>query len=253
MKFRIARKIKYLKKARHRHGHGIHSPWLFGLITNVIENKKRLPEYKILREQRERLSHFVKEHQAELGLQTFSETVLKSSGPRNLFKAVELPFKYGKLLLRLVNEFKPRSISFIGPTFGLNLLYLALSKERVLVEFFQSGEYMMRICMETLEYADIRNLRYRDEENPLEVYHDFVFINSPFNPELVERLTGEKIASGSDYEVMIIRGIHDSQRMETVWQDFIRHSRVRVSLDLFEIGIAIFSVRLQKENFVLKF
>jgi hypothetical protein len=52
---------------------------------------------------------------------------------------------------------------------------------------------------------------------------------------------------------VIIRGIHESNRMESIWKDLIKNSRVRVSLDLFEIGIAIFSEKLQKEDFVLKF
>ena len=59
MKFRIARKINYIKNARHRHGHGIHSPWLFRLITEVIEDKKRLPEYKIIDFQSIRLARLI--------------------------------------------------------------------------------------------------------------------------------------------------------------------------------------------------
>jgi len=253
MKFRIARKINYLKKARHRHGHGIHSPWLFRLITNVIENKKRLPEYESLREQRDRLSHLIKENQTELGLKTFSSSILKSSGRKNLFKAVELPFKYGKLLFRLVNEFKPKSILYIGPTFGLNLLYLALPDKKIPVNFFQSEDYFIRICQSALYDAGIENVTYCNTDRLEEINHEFIFINYSFLPDEVEKLTNLNIVANCDNSVMIIRGIHESEMMESIWKDFIKSSRVRVSLDLFEIGIAIFSEKLQKENFVLKF
>jgi hypothetical protein len=253
MKFRTARKLNYLKKAHHRHGHGIHSPWLFRLITNVIENKKRLPEYKILRDQRDRLSRLIKGNKDQTELQIIGAAILKLSGRKNLFKAVELPFKYGKLVLRLVNEFKPESILYIGPTFGLNLLYLALSNNRSSVDFFHPGDYLKQVCRQTLEEAKIMNVRFHEEEEPVGVNHDFIFINAPFEPELVERLTRDMIASGTDYEVLIIRGIHDSERMESIWKNWIRQSRIKVSLDLFEFGIVIFSDKLQKENFVLKF
>jgi len=253
MKFRIARKLNYLKKARHRRGHGIHSPYLFRLITNVIENKKRLSDYKVLRDQRDRLSHLIKNSKAQAEIQALEDSILNSSGRRNLFKAVELPFRYGKLLFRLVNEFKPRSIACYGPSFGLNLLYLALSDESIPVNFFQSDNYLQRICQETLKDAGVQNVKYGDNEYLLDEFPDFVFINFTFSTDETEKLINALLVSPDENAVLIIRGIHESERMETIWKDLIKNNKVRVSLDLFEIGITIFQKQLQKEDFILRF
>ena len=253
MKFRIARKINYLNKARHRRGHGIHSPNLFRLITNVIENKQRLSAYKVLRDQQDRLSHLIKRYNAELGIQTFSDSILNSSRRKNLFKAVELPIRYGKLLYRLVNEFKPKSISCYGPSFGLNLLYLALSNESITVNFFQSDNFLRRICEETFKDAGVRNVKYCDHEYLPDEIADFVFVNFPYSPVEAEKSIQAQMDSHGENDVLIVRGIHESERMETIWMETIKSGSVKVSLDLFEIGIILFSENLQKEHFILRF
>lgn len=253
MRFRIARKLHYLKKARYRHGHGIHSPFLFRLITDVIENKKRLPAYKILRDQRDRLSDFIKQEKGRSGIQTFSDSILISSGRRNLFKAVELPLRYGKLLFRLINEFNPKNISCFGPTFGLNLLYFALSDNSTPVNFFQADNYLQPIIQETLKDAEVQNVKPRSWETPLNEFADFIFINFPFSPVETDSLIKAQLVSNGDNEVIIIRGIHESGQMESIWNDLIKNNKVRVSLDLFEIGIILFRKNLQKENFIFKY
>lgn len=253
MKFRIARKLSYLKKARHRHGHGIHSPFLFHLITEVIENKKNFSAYKVLRDQRDRLSHLIKYNSGGLEIQTLIDAILISSRRKNIFKAVELPFRYGKLLLRLVNEFKPKTISCYGPSFGLNLLYLGLSDNSIPVNFFQSDHYLQQISEETLKDADVQNVNYCEKEDHPNEFTDFVFINMPFFPDEAEELISAQLASPIENNVMIVRGIHESERMELIWKKVIENKRVKISLDLFEIGIVLFQNNLQKEHFVLRF
>lgn len=253
MKFRIASKLKYLKKARHRHGHGIHSPFLFRLITCVIEDKKKLPAYKIMRDQRERLSKFIKENSDQPEIQILKDSILHSSGRKKLLKAVELPLRYGKLVLRLVNEFKPESILYCGHTFGLNLLYLGLSEKEVTVDFYQPKHSLSKIAQETLKDLNIRNVNYCKNEFPKHNIPEFIFINIPYSPEETEKSVNAILDSESNKKVLIIRGIHESMEMHAIWTNLIKNFRIRVSLDLFEIGLAMFRQDLQKEHFVLRF
>jgi hypothetical protein len=253
MKFRIARKLNYLKKARHRYGHGIHSPFLFRLITKVIENKKQHSAYKILREQRDRLSNLIKDNRDQLEIQTLSDSILISSGRKNLFKAVELPLRYGKLLFRLISEFKPKSISYYGPSFGMNILYLALPDENIPVNIFQSENSLGQFGNETFKEQGITNVCIHDPEVLIDHTEEFVFINFPFSPNETDKYIKKKLDVTCNNDVMIIRSIHESAQMESIWKEIIKSERVRVSLDIFEIGIVLFKTNLQKEHFILRF
>jgi hypothetical protein len=253
MKFRLPRKIKYLRKARHWHGHGIHSPFLFYLITKIIENKKQLSVYRIIRSHKKQLMNRIKEA-GDPELLTYQGIPLQSLlGKRKLFKNVELGYRYGKLLLRLIREFKPSSVWFCGPTFGLNLLYLALADEDTPVNSLMQDPLMDQICKEEMRSLSITNLNIKPIQSPELNPSEFVFINLFFLPsEAREKIQLKMKFCGAD-DVMIIRGIHKSAEMENLWQEVIREKKVRVTLDLYEIGVILFRKKLQKQHFILRF
>ena len=253
MKFRLPRKIKYLRKARHWHGHGIHSPFLFYLVSKVIESKRQYPAYRILRFQKKHILNTVKE------LNNPSEIIYKDipvqtlTGKKKLFKNVELGYRYGKLLLRLVNEFKPAAICCYGPTFGMNLLYLALANEKSSLNILFSDVLLPDLIKVEIEKFHISNIKLLTEQDLLSCSHEFVFINLPFLPEETKKIILLKLNVSGEDDVIIIRGIHKSLAMEALWGDLIKERKVRVSLDLYEIGILLFRKKLQKQHFVLRF
>jgi len=164
-----------------------------------------------------------------------------------------LGFRYWKLLLRLVNEFKPKYVSCYGPTFGINLLYPALADKNITVNYAQTDSLFNELCQETLQLASVSNVNFVKEDELAQSVQEFVFINLPFLPKETLKIFNTKIESFGDDDVMIIRGIHKSGEMESVWNRLIKESKVRVSLDLYEIGIILFRKNLQKEHFVLRF
>jgi len=253
MKFRLPRKIKYLRKARHWHGFGIHSPFLFHLVTEVIEDKKRYPVYRIIQSSKKQITNRVKEINYDQEI-TYNGIPLQSLiGKKKPFKSVELGYRYGKLMLRLVREFKPSSVFYHGPTFGLNLLYLALADENIPVNTHTTDPVMNQLCKEAIENIPVNNVNLEFEETTPSCVQEFVFINLSFLPGEARNKILLKLKLGGDDDVMIIRGIHKSGEMETLWQEVIKEKKVRVSLDLYEIGILLFRKKLQKQHFILRF
>jgi hypothetical protein len=253
MKLRLPRKIKYLRKARHWHGHGIHSPYLFRLVSEVIEDKKQHPVYRIIRSQKNQITNRVKEFNHETQI-TYNNIPLQSwIGKKKLFKNIELGYRYGKLMLRLVREFKPSSVFCYGPTFGLNLLYLALADENIPVKTFIPDSSLKQICRDSLDNIPVTNVSFQSSESKDPYIQEFVFINLFFLPEEAWNKIQLKLRLCGDNDVMIIRGIHKSAEMESLWQEVIKEKKVRVSLDLYEIGILLFRKKLQKQHFILRF
>ncbi len=252
MKFRLPRKIKYLRKARHWHGHGIHSPYLFHLVTEVIEDKKKYPAYSILRSQKKKITSRVKEISHESEIKYNGASIQDLIGKKKIFKNIELGYRYGKLLLRLVNEFKPSSVYCYGPTFGLNLLYLALADENIPVKTNLSDPLLNQLCRETLHGIPVTNVDFESDTHSSGI-PEFVFINLSFLPKEAKELIQLKMSLCGDNDVMIVRGIHKSAEMESLWQEVIKEKKVRVSLDLYEIGILLFREKLQKQHFILRF
>ena len=252
MKFRIIRRIIYLKRARHRRGHGIHSPFLFRLITEVVENKRKLPEYKIFKDLKENALNILEDAEPSLSA-VYHQFNLPPANPHRLYRKVELPLRYAKVVFRLLREFKPFSVINYGPTLGANLALMATANKESLVYQYINDAAYEQISNDLLKYLTIPNVRFFNESSVPSDDPAFLIINYPYNPAVSHEVVQKRLDLQGDDDVMIIRGIHESKAMEAIWKETIASESVRVSLDLFEIGIALFRKGLQKENFIQRF
>ena len=87
------------RSIRYRKGFGVHSPFVFNLITKVIEEKCSYYSFYDIGKRKTR---------------SISEIVKRES----------IRPKHGALLFRLANYFKSKNILQIGTTMGLSTLYL---------------------------------------------------------------------------------------------------------------------------------
>jgi hypothetical protein len=236
MKYRTKSLIRYWFKAGHRKGHGIHSPFLYRLISSVIENKDFFSAYRMLEEAQTFLLH---------------ATQSKSVGKNQTNHLPDLDLRFGKLIFRLVNEFQPKIIGYYGASFGTNLLYLALADSRIKVNTYIPDNVEIKVCEKLLAHFEIKNVVLNKE--PQQFQENFVLINFPDDAFQSSEIIKNHLKNSGNDDVVIVQGIHQSPEKEVVWLDYIKNEKIRVSLDLFEIGIAIFRSNLQKEDFILKF
>ncbi len=253
MNFRTIRRLMYLKRARHRHGHGIHSPFLFRLITCVVEDKRKQPEYELAKKLRKSALKILYKNSDPSFTSLYHQFKLSPSKTKKLFKKVELPLKYGKVIFRLIREFKPSCIVNYGPAFGVNLALMALAKNDSFVYQVINNVSYRQVCAELIKKANIPNIYYYNEYQITKVVPEFIIVNYPDNPARSWSIVKKLVESNGEDDVLIIRGIHESCEMETLWNKAVEYDRVRVSLDLFEIGILLFRKGLQKENFIHRF
>jgi len=253
MKFRTIRRIIYLKKARHRRGHGIHSPFLFHLITEVVENKRKLPEYKTFKDIKNQALILLEDSSEQALLPIYQRFNLPPANPHRLYRKIELPLRFAKVVFRLLREFKPASAICYGPAFGANLAFMALANNDCPV--YQSGNDPVceLVSQELLQALAISNVHFIDENTLQSFNPEFIMINYPYSPVLSRNVVRKYLRLHGEDDVLIIRGIHESKEMEAFWRELIAYESIRVSLDLFEIGIALFRKRLQKENFIQRF
>ena len=249
MNYRIRSKISYLFHARHRKGHGIHSPFLFRLITNVIEDNGTYSAYPLLSAAEEHVRSMLKILDQEYWQEP---AVLKIERriPLNRHQHL-LPPRFNRLLFRLVNEFSPQQISFFGNTFGVSLLALALADSRIpLVAVIPDYRYRS-FCQRLVDEYNLTNIGVTEIGRVDSA--DFLVIQHPEDPVHCERILAKIVGQPDFCGVVVVCGIHASREMEAVWNSYKQIQSIRVSLDLFETGILICKKGLQKEEFVVRF
>lgn len=249
MKYFLRKKISYLWKARHRHGHGIHSPFLFRLITEVMENNGNYSAYPLLKAADENVRNMLR----ILDMKSY-HTGGKSEYGCN-FQEIKrmhlLPERFDRLLFRLVNDFRPERIAFYGSTFGVTLLALALADRRVQLEAQIENDHYRSFCRRLAEVYEVGNIHITETERA--VFPDFIVLQDPLNPNYCDRILSQILINPDFNGVIVVCGIHACAGIEDVWMKHKKDPLIRVALDLFEIGIFICRKGLQKEEFVLRF
>lgn len=223
--YRISRSgIRLFYKIRHHRGHGIHSPFVFNLITKVIEEKK--PYYKY---------QDIKKHLTE-----FAEITEKTD-------------KYNLLSFRLVGYFDAESILELGSGTGLNTLYLTAPSSKVKCICFEQSEQKRGIARKLYKNWD-RDISFC-EKGLFEamgkqdcIYLDLTRYNADY--EFVEK---KLIPLVNEDSFVIVKGIRTNKAHQLLWRKLKLISGVTVSLDLYHMGILFFNPKLHKRNYRISF
>lgn len=254
--------LNYRRKAKTRHG--IHSPFVFELITKVIDDKVHYPAFDRVEEIRKRLLHNknlleVVDFGAAAGKAGYTTSFqrVKEIAARNSISPRE-----GQLLHRLVKFMKPEIIIEMGTSLGVSSIYQ--------VSAFPSTFFLgMEGCAATAAIAEENLRKFTGPQQysmvignftkmlpgVLEKLHklDYAFIdgNHAYKPTM--HYFNELVALMHEGSVMVIHDINWSKEMERAWDEIKNDARVTISVDLFRMGMIFFRKGLPKQDFIIRF
>jgi len=254
------RYIQYLAKAKT--SHSIHSPFVFDLVTKVLNNKQSNQDMLqihscFLEQKRSRRVLETTDFGAMQGnrsyvtrFQTVSEIARKSSVNK----------QSGELLYRLVEYFKPGVILELGTSLGISTLYLAKAAPGSKVFTLEGCAAKVEVAKANFQKMGVQNIEVStgrfDTQLPLVCDRagtiDFAFLDGhhQYKPTL-EYFRKVRMHS-TDETVIVLDDIHWSSDMEKAWGEICRSPEVSVSIDLFSLGIVFFRKSLSKQHFILR-
>lgn len=216
--------VKLLYKAQHHKGHGIHSPFAYSFIRDVIEEK--IPYYGYAD-----IYYLLSEE--------FPDWVCDT--------------KTQKLLFKTVNYFKVQNLLILGAGNGVNTFYLTAPSSKIKcmgVETDVSNNNLARDLYSKWK----RDIEQSTDPFPTLSYApDCIYVNLNNYKVDPETLIIYILSLVSSHSLVIIEGIRTNYRTQMLWKRFIGHDDIRVSMDLFEIGILFFDKKFFKQNYRLSF
>jgi hypothetical protein len=246
-------RLRYLKTARHRGGHQIHSPFLFRLITTVIEDNKKQPEYQTFKILRKEACESLRDNNDPIIGSIFANANIDKQKYKKLYRQIELPERYLNLIFRLIREFKPSSIISYGPTLGVHLGVMAIANPAIKVYQSIESTELKLFAENLLKQSNLTNIEYLAHDSAAPEDPGLILINDPNHPQRTAN-SFKKHTQGSHLpHVIIVRGIHTSKEMEKIWTQITEDKNVQITLDHFETGLVLLKKGLQKENFTHRF
>jgi predicted O-methyltransferase YrrM len=146
--FRATKYLKYILLSRHRRGHGIHSPFVFDLVSRVFRNKIDPDIVCSIEKVRKRLKADKRKIiVSDLGS---GSEILKTNSRKvsDIARKSPVPEKYGVLLSNMAAEFGEQGIIELGTSFGISTIYLASACRNILVNTIEGSASVSEIAKE---------------------------------------------------------------------------------------------------------
>jgi len=258
---RTVRGAKYVFFARHRHGHGIHSPFVFDFITSVLDGKEADAAYLEINEIR---SDLLSSNESVSYIDPGAGTMMGSGMSRKVSDIARYSAtsdKYGRILYRMVKKYKPLTIVELGTSLGLGTLYLSAPTKDGIIYTMEGAVPLAQIAESNFKNLKRRNIKLIKGlfENSLpkllnEIKRiDFVFFDGNHSFDATWNYFNLCLKKSNDDSIFIFDDIHWSDEMELVWEEIKKSTEVRVTIDLFQMGIVFIKKELSKQNFTIKY
>lgn len=255
-----AKYLRYYFKAANGKGHGIHSPFVFQLVTQVLNDKRNYEDYKRIEHQRSLLLG----NESIIEVDDFGAGSVKGLKKQRVVQQIAAsslkPKKYAQLLYRLVKYFESKEVLELGTSIGITTSYLASANKDAQVTTLEGAHSIAALARQTFDALQLKNINLitgNFDETLTSVAnknYDFIFIDGNHRKEPTLRYFNLLQSCVYNNSLMVFDDIHWSKEMEEAWEEIKNHSSVTLTVDLFFIGLVFFrKEQKEKEHFVVRF
>jgi predicted O-methyltransferase YrrM len=257
-----AKYFHYYLGASSKKGHGIHSPFVFGFIKNVLNRKTSSAISKPI----ESLRRALLNDRTPIDIQDYGAgSASRSKKTRTISSIVKTAAKsprYAQLLSRIVSHYKPMNILELGTSMGITTSYLALGNPQGRVITIEGSPLIASKAVSNFQQLEITNVRVvpgifeevLDDVLKEMPFPDLVFIDGDHRYQPTINYFNKLLSHVRNDSMLIFDDIHWSREMEEAWKTISLHPEVRCTIDLFFIGIVLFRQEFrEKQHFCIRY
>lgn len=219
---KIATRLLY--KVRHHKGHGVHSPFVFDLINNVIEEKRSYYSYQEIQ------SFLDQNHPKKLSLK-----------------------KEDLLSFRLVNYFGAHKILEIGAGNGVNTLCLAAPSSKIECLSIEADDTKRNNLGEIYKLFENRITLAKSFSDIPDQEFDCIYLDLNNYNDLSEEQLMALVTNCHEKSFIVIKGIRRNKKQNQLWKCLKSNERRTAELDLFNTGILFFDKQLYRWKYQISF
>lgn len=177
----------------------------------------------------------------------------------NICRTSLKPKRWNLLLFKLIREFRPLTCLELGTALGISAAYQAAALELnnrgkiITLEGVESLVSLARKNFNDLGFKRVDVIEGRFEETLQNVLKrnaplDFIFIDGHHEEDATLNYFNQILPYLSDEAIFIFDDISWSRGMSRAWNTIRRDRNLKVSIDLFSVGICIYSKQPVEET-----
>jgi predicted O-methyltransferase YrrM len=259
--FHAAKYLEYIISAGHRNGHGIHSPFVFDLVSRIFRNKTAGDVVCTIEKIREQL---ISDRRMIIVNDLGSGSEKRKDNKRKMSEIARysaVPSKYGILLHNLASEFGGDGIVEFGTSFGISTLYMSAGAPGSVIYTMEGCSECAEVARDIFSKAGVKNInllvgpfetllpQLKDEN----IKPGFVFIDGNHRKEPVLRYFNEIAGISGPDTIVAVDDIYDSREMTEAWEEIKRHEKVSVTVDIFRMGLVSFRQGIVHDHYKVRY
>lgn len=216
--------------------HGVHSPFVYNLITKCFYKKT--------------ISNLWKD------FFSVKEQIFKSKN--NICSIRRISNKKAKLLIRFVAYFKPIRVLEIGTSIGLETSAIKIGHINSSIITLEDCPKRVKIAQELFKKNNFNgvhivggNLKETLPKVLKKQQFDFIYFNTRQKKETLYYFNSCLETINND-AVWVFNAIYSHQEIEEAWLEIKNHKKVTVTVDIFHWGIVFFRKEQAKEHFKIR-
>ena len=261
--FQLVKKyLRYYFTASNGKGHGIHSPFVFTFITQVLNDKKNYACYKNIEQIRKQLLR----DETIIELEDFGAGSGKIKSTNRKVKAIAASSlkqpKYAQLLFRMVQYYQPKQVLELGTSLGITTAYLANGNPAAQVYTCEGATQIAAIAQQHFKQLALENIMlvtgdFAKTLAPLlntAGTIDVAFVDGNHRKAPTLQYFLQLLEHANENTILVFDDIHWSAGMEEAWAEIQQHPAVTLTIDLFFIGIVCIDKGVKmKQHFTIKY
>ena len=179
----------------------------------------------------------------------------------SIAKNAAKPPKYARMLFRLMAYLKPENVIELGTSVGISSLYISSGNPQMKLTTLEGCDETAAFTRKQFEQFPELNIKVVNgnfddtlaEQLQFKKKIDAIYIDGNHRLEPTLRYFEMCLPYMHDNSFIIFDDINWSKEMKEAWKEIIKHPSVRISIDLYMMGIVFFNPGFSKEDFKIRY
>ncbi len=252
------RYLKYYIQASNGRGHGMHSPFVYEFITEVLNDDRNFYAYESIEQLRQQLLSNDKEI-------TITGSAAKQTNIRRVSDIARLYLqnkKFSQLLFRIADHYSLATVLELGTSLGITTAYLAAAKPESRVMTIEAADAVASLAKQHFGFLQLDNIEQIggsfSDTLPAVIERtgniDLIYISGNHADTSISRYFTQILPAIHPGSMLIFDNIHSSREAERAWKEILEHPSITLSIDLFFMSIVLFRKENKaKQHFTIRF
>jgi predicted O-methyltransferase YrrM len=254
----LLRYVHFQLTATHAGGHGVHSPFVYKFVRDLLEDRSQYYNFARIESYRKLL---LKDTRV-IEVQDFGAGSHKSRHRRvsQIAKNALIQRRFGELYFKMTDRFEYVTILELGSSLGVSTAYFALANSKARVFTIEGCPNTAALALSGFKKLGIENVSLNvgpiDSVLPQILQKlpriDLVYFDANHRYEPTMKYFEACLPLVHSETVFVFDDINWSAEMRKAWQEITQHRKVVLTIDLFFVGLVFFRENTAKQNFIIK-